>query len=178
MPLRLSQSVRLLNSALENVKNREQKNDIDRIYAALYEVNNSIRMKVQELTRPELEDIIRALDARIPLAPEQLATLRICIIGDAENYVRQEKDYATWHNELKELSGVIATSDLETASLDQLARVQGHIMDALNLIPSIQKYLEARDRIARFEQSSADIDPVKAELLIKLIENRLKTIRN
>lgn len=175
MALRLGQSVMLLNKALESAGGREQKDDISRIYSALYEVNGSLRERLREQLRPELEDIMRTLDALIPLTPEQLVTLRSFIIGDAESYVRQEKDYASWHGELNQLSAAIAAVNPENASREALASMQGHITDALNLIPSIQKYLEARDRIARFEQSVSNIDQAKAELLITLIRTKLNS---
>lgn len=173
MAIKISQAVAFVNNALGNAK--EQKSDFDRIYAAMDELKISMRERVQEIIRPEAENILRALKANIPLSAQQLKLLRQLIVGDAENYLRQENDYYTWHRELKRLSGIVASVNPETESLEELAAMQGSVSDALNLIPSIQRYLEARDRVLRFEQSTSNIDPMTAELLCKLIEKKLQS---
>ena len=134
-----------------------------------------VRECIQETTSKEIKVVIANLKKGGTLSSDEIAMLRLWIIGDAENYAKYENNYPDWQAELGRLVQEITKLEDENLELAELVRLRALFRDATRVVDDIFYYLEQKDRVERFEEATKEIDPEERAMLIRLLEQKLKS---
>ena len=146
-----------------------------KLYDTLYDLNAALREEMQKNTLQPIKLILAKLDKGTPLTPDDRQIIRLWLVGDAEAYSSRENDYNNWTAELTRLMTAISQTAGQIADVRGNMAVQGTITDALGVIPSMQKFLEALDRVKRFENSTRTMDSGTMLAIKALLENKIKS---
>ena len=146
-----------------------------KLYDTLFNLNAALREETQKRTLEPIKLIIAKLDKNIPLSPEDLQFIRLWLVGDAEAYAGRENDFNAWQTELGRLMAVVAQAAPQLADARANMAAQGTLTDALGVIPNMQKFLEALDRIKRFENSTKTLDGPTLLAIKNLLEGKIKS---
>jgi hypothetical protein len=128
----------------------------------------------QASTSRDLWAIVEKLKARQPLTQPEQDLVRLWMVGDAEIYVRLENNYRDWQAEYHRLAEVLG--DYAGKALDgrELMNLHGLLTDALRVTADISFYQEEKSRIDRFEAAMRSLSSEDAELLVRLLTDKLQ----
>jgi hypothetical protein len=120
--------------------------------------------------------LIENLRAGQPLSPEEVATLRLLLVGDAEYFVKYDEEFQRCKTDLgrilSELKGFQSDAELD---LDKLMHLSVLCQEAGNLLAMTRHYLEQRDRIRNFEEAtSGPIDKATGQSLVNVIREMMQ----
>ena len=97
--------------------------------------------------------MVSKLQHDAPLTAEDLKTLRSLIVGDADDYLKYDDDFAEAKSELariiREIGQLQSSSELSPETLMRL-RVLCH--EAVNALTPTVYYLEQKERVKNFEE--------------------------
>lgn len=146
-----------------------------KLYDILHDLNSALREEMQRATLEPVRIIISRIEQGVPLTPEDLQFIRLWLVGDAEAYVARETDFQNWQAELTRLMDLVGAEAPAAASVKAAMDLQAAVTDAMMVIPSLQRYLESRDRVRRFESSTRSIDAGTALAIKNLLEGKIKS---
>jgi len=146
-----------------------------KLYDTLDNLNAALREEVQKATLQPIKLIISKLEKNTPLTPEEMQFVRLWLVGDAEAYACRENDFNAWLGELTRLMTALSQAAAQAQDVRTNMAMQGTITDALGVIPNIQKFLEAADRVKRFEKSTATLDGNTILAIKNLLEGKIKS---
>src|SRR5207244_12212978 len=95
---------------------------------------------------------LRAGDA---LSSDDRATLRLLIVGDAAYYVRYDEEFARCRDEVRRIVGEIERLKAGELGVDALMHLSVLCEEASNLLAPPRHYLDARDRVRRFDAATS-----------------------
>ncbi len=137
---------------------------------------NHFETFVRELQQARCADdaraAIRHLESNQALTDADRQTIRALVIGDAEQYIKQESNLNEWLTELQRLTdrmSDVAGSD----SQDAIDEMRGIVKDAVRLLPNIRSYMEEKDRLDRFNAAFATLDDDNRRLLVDILREKL-----
>jgi hypothetical protein len=111
---------------------------------------------------------LRAGDA---LSPDEMAKVRQLIVGDADYYLKYDEEFGRCKSELVKIAAEIDRLKQGELSVDTLMHLNVLCREAGNLVLLAQHYLEARDRVRRFEAATkGTLDQDSARALATIIE--------
>jgi len=141
---------------------------------------DSLRQEVQDLgelarrsceAHVEYKSLVAKLRAGTALSAEEMTTLRLLLVGDADYYVKYDEEFDRCKNELTKIFSEIERLKQSEFAADALMHLSVLCQEASSLLLPTQHYLEARDRVRQFEESTRDaIDPDTARALATIIE--------
>lgn len=143
----------------------------------LSETKDAAREEAQNITSTKIKDTVQKLKKRESLLPEDIHYLRLWIIGDAESYTGMEESFQEWLAEFARLEGILEECETKKLTLDDLFRVHGILEDALRIAADIGNYLEKKERIVKFETAIGDEKNLDREILINILETKMKSPR-
>lgn len=143
----------------------------------LSETKDAAREEAQNITSVKIKDTVQKLKRREPLSSEDIHYLRLWIIGDAESYTGMEESFQEWLAEFKRLEGILEECETKKLTLDDLFRVHGILEDALRIAADIGNYLEKKERIVKFETAIGDEKNLDREILVNILETKMKSPR-
>ena len=146
-----------------------------KLYDNLYNLDQALREEVQKATLEPIKIIISKLEKGTIPSPDEMQTVRLWLVGDAEAYARKENDFSVWAAELTRLMTELSRLPAQAPNAKGITEVQGTVTDALGLIPNMQRYLESLDRVKRFENSTKTLDPGTMEAIKNLLEGKIKS---
>ena len=138
-------------------------------------MNAEIREEVQASTSSATQELIRKLRALEQLNSDDLAVLRLWIVGDAESHVAMENNYNDWLKEFERIKGAVKEYEGRELSTKDLISLQGHLQDAMRTAADISDFLEKKERIEKFEAASKEINSETAGFLIELLSAKLNS---
>ncbi len=119
----------------------------------------------------DYRSLVRKLRAGESLSPEEMATLRLLIVGDADYYVKYDEEFDRCKTELAKIVAEIARLKQGGFNADSLMHLSVLCREADSLLVLAQHYLDARDRVRRFEASTKGaIDRDSARTLATIVE--------
>ncbi len=122
--------------------------------------------------------LARKLRAGDALTPEELATVRLLLVGDADYYLKYDEEFERCGAEVKKIIAEIERFKSGELGIDGLMHVSTLCREAGNLLALAQHYLEARDRVRRFEAATAGaLDRDTARTLAGIIEGMFTQTR-
>ena len=118
---------------------------------------------------------LRAGDA---LSPEEIAKVRLLIVGDADYYLKYDEEFDRCKSELAKIVAEIERLKQGDLSVDALMHLNVLCREADSLLVLAQHYLESRDRVRSFEESTKTaLDRDTARTLAKIIESMVASRR-
>jgi|GEM_PF-4334093 len=169
----VKQIIDITTEKYAQVSARATEDGLQVLFNALSNLNDSSSASWIKLSAPALETITLKLENGVALSPEDAALVKTAVVGDAQHYLQVEKDYDRWLAELGEQMGKIKSFSREGLSAAELQQLNGLVTDTLNLIVSIQKVASAKERIARFEKATTNMDRQGMTILRNLLKEQV-----
>jgi hypothetical protein len=143
---------------------------------SLSDLETALREDMQARTKPQIDEIINKLKTNQALTTEDLQNMKLWIVGDSEHYARLENNYQDWMEELQrlmtELQNAEVNNDIESGS-----RLRALLLDAIRVLGDIVFFLEQKERVANFDDSTREIDDSERDLLISILEGKARSTR-
>jgi hypothetical protein len=115
--------------------------------------------------------LVRKLRAGDTLSPDEMATLRLLIVGDADYYLKYDEEFDRCKTELSKILGEIERLKASDFSADALMHLSVLSQEASELLVITQHYLGSRERVRMFETSTKGaIDHDSAGILASIVE--------
>jgi hypothetical protein len=122
--------------------------------------------------------LVGKLRAGDPLSPEEMAKVRLLIVGDADYYLKYDEEFGRCKSELAKIVAEIETLKKGELSADALMHLSVLCQEADSLLVPTRHYLDARDRVRRFEESTkTGLDRDSARTLATIIEDMVAQSR-
>ncbi|OGS05812.1 MAG: hypothetical protein A3G41_07825 [Elusimicrobia bacterium RIFCSPLOWO2_12_FULL_59_9] len=174
LPQAFSALVEAITSSIENAKRKDNSDAYRSLTGFLRDAKAEMRECIQELTRESMLEIIQKLESGQGLGAEDIDLVRLWIVGDADSYLRAENNYKDWIRELDRIEGDISAVKNQQIETKNFSRLQALLTDMDRTAQNVFMYLSERERVARFEQATKQLDSragaVMAELLNKYLE--------
>lgn len=139
---------------------------------------------VAELTREFVEldadygALVKKLRSGDALSAEDMTTLRLLVVGDADYYLKYDEEFARCKAEIGKIVAEIDRLRQSELGVDGLMHLSVLCREAGNLLPLAQHYLEARDRVRRFEAATrGTISRDDAQALAAIVEEMVAASR-
>jgi hypothetical protein len=111
---------------------------------------------------------LRAGDA---LSPEEMAKVRLLIVGDADYYLKYDGEFDRCKSELAKIVAEVERLKQSEFSPDALMHLSVLCQEADSLLVPTRRYLDARDRVRRFEETTKTaLDRDSARTLATIVE--------
>ncbi|MDD5194214.1 MAG: hypothetical protein PHQ96_00885 [Candidatus Omnitrophica bacterium] len=169
-----------LNNILKSMKKAQTSmSSEDFMLAAgmLSESKDEAREQAQNITSEKIKVALSKLKKNAVLSADDTHYLRLWIVGDAEGYTCMENSFQDWLLEFKQLVEVLSGYENKQLTLEDLFKVHGIIEDALRVSADIGNYLEKKERITKFEAAIIDEKNLDREILINILEAKIKSPR-
>jgi hypothetical protein len=115
--------------------------------------------------------LVAKLRAGTALSAEDLATLRLLMVGDADYYLKYDEEFDRCKTEVAKITAEMRQLQADELTADALMHLSVMSLEARILLELTRHYLEARDRVQRFNTAtSVAIDQDSANTLIRIIE--------
>lgn len=141
----------------------------------LGEEKAAVRERMQAKTAPEIAMIIKKLKVDQEITPQDIDLIRLWIVGDAHGYVDAENDYQHWLTEYGRLREVLEGFADRDLGVEELVRVQGLLEDTVRVSFDIANYLEKKERIENFDQTTRDPAQINKQVLAALLSRKLES---
>lgn len=142
---------------------------------SLTNLDHSLREKMQEETRGEIEKIIKALEHDKDLSLPDKELIRSWMVGDAEFYAKVENNFGDWTAELNRLLDGIGAARGKALSPMQMTELQAMVRDALRTSADVSYYQEQRVRLQRFRDATADWSREDKRFLARILRSKLES---
>ncbi|MCK5581042.1 MAG: hypothetical protein KAJ18_07185 [Candidatus Omnitrophica bacterium] len=137
------------------------------------ELDIYLRERIQEMTQEDIKGIIEKLEKGEQLSLEDKEQVRLWIVGDAEYYTQMENNFGDWQDELKRLIGEIERYQGESLDPIKASKLRALFRDGARVISDIFYYVEQKERVEKFMESTAEIDEEERAILIRLLEQKI-----
>lgn len=115
--------------------------------------------------------LVRKLRAGDRLSPDEMARVRLLMVGDADYYLKYDEEFARAKAEVAKIVGEIDRLKGGEQGADALMHISTLAKEASNLLALARHYLDARERVRRFEAATATgMDKATAAELAHIIE--------
>lgn len=126
------------------------------------------------LLAEDLQRLAERLEQGAELEREEVAALEMLLVGDAELYLRMERDADTWRAELRRIVGELRqVRDGGFGDPRALLRLRALCAEANRVLPNLEFYLRERERIERFRESMEALGTGERLFLSRLIREKL-----
>ena len=147
--------------------------EFNRLSSVFQHHKSAIREKIQAMTSKEVKGIIKRLAEGEDLTEEEMGLVKLWIVGDAEAYAKMENKFEDWIAEFKKLESLMKEQDASAEEVQDLFRIQGILEDASRLAINIGYYLETKERIRRFEETTANPALMDKDLIARILNLKL-----
>jgi hypothetical protein len=165
----LKDLARLMNQAVETPDGEE----FSRLSSVFQHHKSVIREKIQAMTSKQVKGIIKKLAEGGDLTDEEMGLVRLWIVGDAEAYAKMENKFEDRIAEFKKLESLMKEQEASAEEVQDLFRIQGILEDASRLAINIGYYLETKERIRRFEETTSNPALMDRDLIARILNLKL-----
>jgi len=167
-----------LTSGMSTARDRMSADAFQQSATTLGGVRSHVRETLQSMTSDQVLRVLERLASRQEPSEEDLALVRMWIVGDAESYLRQENNFDDWLVEYERLESVLRTYESRDCSETELLELTGILEDALRVAHDIANYLEKHERIEQFEtavRASNTWDQGRRDVLLQILRGKLES---
>jgi hypothetical protein len=127
-----------------------------RNYEILSEELQDLRSAVTHSCRSHADcrSLLDNLRAGNSLSAEEMATLRLMIVGDADYYLKYDEEFRRCNDDLHRLLSELKGFEADELDLDGLMHLDVLCQDACKMLTMAGHYLEQRDRVRSFEEAT------------------------
>lgn len=142
--------------------------------AILSESKRFVREELQAETASRIKDIINKLSDNSQISAEDIALIKLWIVGDAESYIQAENNLNDWLGEYKRLAGVLEGYENRACNTEDLFKLEGLLEDATRVSYDIANFLEKKNRINNFQLAVLDgLDKEERDILVDVLKGKL-----
>ena len=98
------------------------------------------------------QPLIDKLEKGTPLTEAELKTVRSLVVGDADQYLKYNDDFARMKTELNRILGQVEQLKSQNLDIEALMRLRVLCKEASSALVPTLHYLEQSDRVRRFEE--------------------------
>jgi hypothetical protein len=118
------------------------------------------------------KSLLAKLENGTALTPEELSTLKLLMVGDANYYMKYDDDFDRNESELKRIVEEIRKLQATNLDLDRLMHLRVLCREASSVAKPAAFYLEQKERVGKFEAATRKgIDPESAKFLATIVKN-------
>jgi hypothetical protein len=144
--------------------------------AILNESRESVREAIQDTTSSKMQEIINKLSNNSQILQEDIALIKLWIIGDAESYTQEENNLNDWIEEFKRLCNILANYENRNCNVGDLFKLSGLLEDAMRVSYDITNILQIKDRISKFELAVSDgLDQEERGFLVDFLSGKIRS---
>ena len=155
-------------------------NQSSQAYEALAQDLQDLAKMAQQVGESSVDyrGLAKKLRAGETLSTDDMAKLRLLIVGDADYYLKYDEEYDRCKTEIGKIVSEIERLKPTEFSVDGLMQLSVLCREAGGLMVLAQHYLEARDRVRHFEASTKGaISRDSAQTLAKIVEDMVARSR-
>ena len=174
----MSNFTQIIGKLNEDYQSAIQSNNGDgysRLSTILGELESVVREYIQDITEDQIKNIIEKLKNGDDISIEDKDFIRLWIVGDADYYTKLENNFEDWKKELDRLMGEINHYQIDNPDVETASKLRGLFRDASRVIADIFYFTQQRERIERFQASTDEIDQTERAILIRLLEQKIKS---
>jgi len=134
-----------------------------------------VRELLQMKTAPQVATVINKLKFDQPITREDVDLIRVWVVGDAEGYIEMENSFESWVTEYARLREALGRYVDHECSVPELLQLQGLIEDTVRVSFDIANYLEKKERIENFDQTTRDLDKLNRPVLAAVLSRKLES---
>jgi len=125
-------------------------------------------------THADYKMLLGKLEMGASLTPDELNTLKLLLVGDADYYLKYDDDFDRSESELKKIVDEIRKLPLSDLDVDGLMHLRVLCREACSVARPTAFYLEQKERVGKFEQATRDgIDRESGKFLANLIKSMM-----
>jgi len=125
-------------------------------------------------SKMDFGSLLPKLKAGTTLTPDDLKTLELLIVGDAEYYLKYETEFDHWKSELRQLIGEISKLQASDLGVDGLLHLRALCDEVGRVLPAIVYYLDHKERASKFQEATRGlIDAEGYRVLAEIVERML-----
>jgi hypothetical protein len=145
--------------------------------AANYEILNEELQELAALAKRESQShadcaaLTRKLRAGQALTADEMATLKLMIVGDAEYYLKYDEEFEQCKSSLSKILAKIQGLQANELGVDALMHLAVLCQEACSMLVPTEHYLEQKDRLSKFETATrGSIDRDTGRALANVID--------
>jgi chromosome segregation ATPase len=149
-------------------------------YGALSDEVEELEAQAREIfhSRMDIASLLRKLKAQKPLTPDDLKTLELLIVGDAEYFLKYETEFDRWKSEIKQLLEQISALQSSDLDVDASMHLRALCAEFSRVLPAVVYYLDQKERTAKFQEATRKpLDPDGYRVLAEIVERMLVSNR-
>ncbi len=122
----------------------------------------------------DYKSLLTKLENGKPLTPDELNTLKLLIVGDADYYMKYDDDFDRWESELKKILEEIRKLQTSDLDVDGLMHLRVLCQEASSVAEPAAFYLEQKERVGKFEDATRNgIDLESGQFLAGIIKSMM-----
>jgi hypothetical protein len=144
-----------VSAALNSAREAKTSTEYDLLAHRITDLGAAARELMQASLSNQYLGVVRKLESNQPLDDDELKLIELIIVGEAEGFLRHERDIAQWQDELETL--IAKAEAVESAGLDsveQLMRVRALCRDSGDVANRIALFYREKERVDSFRQST------------------------
>jgi hypothetical protein len=145
-------------------------------YAALTEQLDELETAARETVQghADYRSMLTKLDRGAPLGADELRTLKLLIVGDADSYVKYDDEFDRWKTELKRVLEQIRGLKASDGDAEALMHLRALCREASSVLVPTAYYMEQKERVSHFDHATrGPIDRESGSLLAELVRRMM-----
>lgn len=145
-----------------------------------YDVLREELEELETLARRTFQDhedcraLVSKLEKGTPLSADDLNTLKLVMVGDADYYLKYDDDFERSKAELQKIIGEIGKLQASNLDVDGLMHLRVLCREACSVALPTTHYLEQKERVGKFEEATKDgIDRESGKALADIVREIL-----
>jgi len=144
----------------------------ERLLAIVAELDSVIKERIRTMCRDEMRKMINRLKNGLDITPDDIARIKVWVIGDEEGCARFERHCRVWEDELKDILEEIKILQKTGDSLADYARFQIILHRASTLLTDIVYCHQQKEALDQFYRMGSEVAPEHRAFLIKILEKK------
>ena len=104
----------------------------------------------------EYKSLVNKLENGNALTPDELNTLKLVMVGDADYYLKYDDDFDRSESELKRIVEEIRKLQTSNLDVDGMMHLRVFCREACSVARPTTFYLEQKERVRKFEEATRD----------------------
>lgn len=127
-------------------------------------------------THADYKALLSKLEKGASLTPDELNTLKLLLVGDADYYLKYDDDFDRSESELKKILEEIRKLQSSDLDVDGLMHLRVLCREACSVARPTAFYLEQKERVGKFEEATRDgIDRESGKFLANIIKSMMSS---
>lgn len=166
-----------LNGAFNSTCGEPSTGNYWNLSVCLSRYEEELREYIQEITKEDIKAIINKLRTKQELTTTDIEYIKLWLVGEAQYYVKLENNYNDWLVELQRLIDVINKTHQDSPDFETASKLRAYLLDAVRVLGDIVFFLKQAERVKNFIDSTHEIDDEERELLVRLLEGKIRSTR-